>query len=83
MTEPLWLEALQCGIKKPMYTICICILVSSSCLNNLGRFVQKTNQTIELVFFDCNVRINIMDAIEEKQVMVELIMRTDERHFHL
>lgn len=52
---------------------------------NAGLFVQKRQhiKKIEVVFFDCNVRINMTDVIEDNRVMVELIMRGDERHFHL
>ncbi len=46
------------------------------------RYESETNKKIEFVFFDCNVRINITD-VEENRVVVELIMRTNERHFHL
>lgn len=38
---------------------------------------------MELVLFDCNARIDMTGVIEDNRVMVELIMRGDERHFHL
>lgn len=46
-------------------------------------FLLRINKRVEFVFFDCSVGINITDVIEENRPTAELIMRFDERHFHL